>query len=35
MPESALFTKFAVTPTHLIVPLESRRGDIYILENIR
>ena len=35
MPESALFTKFAVTPTHLIVPLESRRGDIYILEIIR
>jgi serine/threonine protein kinase len=34
-PESMLFTKFAVSSSLLIVPLEIRRGDIYILENIK
>jgi hypothetical protein len=35
LPESALFTKFAVTQSQLIVPLETtRKSDIYILENL-
>jgi Tol biopolymer transport system component len=33
LPETALFTKFAVTATRLIVPLESREGGIYVLES--
>lgn len=32
LPENGLFSKFAVTETELIVPLETRRGDVYILE---
>jgi Tol biopolymer transport system component/predicted Ser/Thr protein kinase len=34
LPKSALFTKFAVTASRLIVPLETRRGAIYVLENV-
>ncbi|MCP5119776.1 MAG: hypothetical protein GY953_53945, partial [bacterium] len=34
LPETALFTKFAVTPRELIAPLERRRGEIYLLENL-
>ena len=34
LPESALYTKFALTNEELIVPLENRRGDVYILENL-
>ena len=30
-----LFTKFAVSSNHLIVPLETRKGKIYILENFK
>jgi Tol biopolymer transport system component len=33
LPETALFTKFAVTHTRLIVPLETRQGGIYVLES--
>jgi Tol biopolymer transport system component len=33
LPETALFTKFAVTSTRLIVPLETRQGGIYVLES--
>lgn len=33
LPETALFTKFAVTATRLIVPLETRQGGIYVLES--
>ena len=32
MPEKELFTKIAVSPSLLILPVESRRGDIWILE---
>jgi TolB protein len=32
LPETALFTKFAVTATRLIVPLETREGGVYVLE---
>ncbi len=32
LPETALFTKFAVTATQLIVPLETRQGGVYVLE---
>jgi Tol biopolymer transport system component len=35
LPESGLFTKFAVSDSELIVPLESRRGDVYIMERGR
>ncbi len=35
LPDAGLFTKFAVTPTHLIIPLESREGNLYILENLK
>ncbi len=35
LPESVLFTKFAVTTTSLVIPLETRSGNIYILENLR
>ena len=35
LPDSVLYTKFAVTPSHLIVPLESRRGNLFILENFK
>lgn len=34
LPESILFTKFAVTSEALILPLEKRDGDIHILENL-
>jgi len=34
LPESGLFTKFAVSHSQLVVPLETRKGDIYILENV-
>jgi serine/threonine protein kinase len=33
LPEEALYTKFAVSATSLIVPLEERRGNIYVLNN--
>ena len=32
MPETELFTKIAVSPSLLILPIETRRGDIWILE---
>ena len=32
LPDSALFTKFAVTRKEMIIPIEIRRSDIYILE---
>ena len=32
--ESVLYTKFAVSNKKLIIPIEDRKGDIYILENI-
>ena len=32
LPETALYTRLAVTNDELIVPLENRRGDVYILE---
>ena len=32
MPETELFTKIDVSPTLLILPVETRRGDIWILE---
>ncbi len=35
LPDFVLFTKFAVSTSHLIVPLETRRGNIYILENLK
>ncbi|MEZ5360949.1 MAG: hypothetical protein R2748_01075 [Bryobacterales bacterium] len=34
MPEAALFTKFAVTQKDIIAPIEARRGDVYILDNL-
>jgi serine/threonine protein kinase/Tol biopolymer transport system component len=34
LPETALYTKFAVTNKEVIAPVESRRGDVYILENL-
>ena len=33
LPEEALYTKFAVSSSFLVVPLEARRGNIYILNN--
>jgi Tol biopolymer transport system component len=33
LPETALFTKFAVTPSRLIVPLETRESSIYVIES--
>jgi serine/threonine protein kinase len=33
LPEEALYTKFAVSSTSLVVPLEERRGNIYVLNN--
>jgi hypothetical protein len=35
LPDFVLFTKFAVSSSHLIVPLETRKGNIYILENLK
>lgn len=35
LPETALYTKFAITNSELIAPLENRRGDIYMLENLQ
>ena len=35
LPDAVLFTKFAVTPSHLILPLESRKGNVFILENLK
>ena len=35
LPETELYTEFAVTEQALIAPLENRRGDIYMLENLR
>ena len=32
MPNEALYTKFAVTDSEIILPIESQRGDIYLLE---
>jgi Tol biopolymer transport system component len=32
LPEAMLFTKFAVSSSHVILPLERRSGNIYILE---
>jgi|GEM_PF-366247 len=34
LPDTALYTKFAVTEQELIAPLESRRGDIYVLDGL-
>ena len=34
LPDTALYAKFAVTNKELIAPLETRRGDIYVLENL-
>ncbi len=34
LPEAALFTKFAVTRDAIILPVETRRGDVHILENL-
>ena len=34
LPETALYTKFAVTDKELIVPVEARSGDVYILDNL-
>jgi Tol biopolymer transport system component len=34
LPETALYTKFAVTSKELILPIETRQGDVYILENL-
>ena len=35
LPDAVLYTKFAVTPSHLIIPLESRKGNVFILENLK
>ena len=35
LPDVVLFTKFAVSSSHLVVPLETRKGNIYILENLK
>jgi TolB protein len=35
LPDSVLYTKFAVTASRIIVPLESRKGNLFILENLR
>jgi serine/threonine protein kinase/sugar lactone lactonase YvrE len=35
LPDFILFTKFAVSSSHLVVPIETRRGNIYILENLK
>jgi serine/threonine protein kinase len=35
LPDSVLYTKFAVTPSYIIVPLESRKGNLFILENFK
>jgi hypothetical protein len=32
LPENNLFTKFAVSNTVLVIPIETRKGDIFILE---
>ncbi len=34
LPDASMYTKFAVTNSELVVPVETRRGDIYILENL-
>jgi serine/threonine protein kinase len=34
LPNSVLYTKFAVGTSRLIIPLETLKGDIYILENV-
>ncbi len=34
LPDFVLFTKFAVSSSHIVVPLETRKGNIYILENL-
>jgi TolB protein len=33
LPQSALYTKFAVADTHLIVPLQTRKADVAVLQN--
>jgi len=35
LPDFVLFNKFAVSSSHLVVPLETRKGNIYILENLK
>ena len=35
LPEPELYTEDAGTEKALIAPLENRRGDIYMLENLR
>jgi serine/threonine protein kinase/sugar lactone lactonase YvrE len=35
LPDFVLFTKFVVSSSHLIVPLETRKGNIYILDNLK
>jgi hypothetical protein len=35
LPETVLFTKFAVTTGSLVIPIETRSGNIYILGNLR
>jgi serine/threonine protein kinase len=35
LPNSVLYTKFAVSASRLIIPMETISGEIYILENVR
>jgi Tol biopolymer transport system component/predicted Ser/Thr protein kinase len=35
LPNSTIFTKFAVSDSRLIIPMETISGEIYILENIK
>jgi serine/threonine protein kinase len=35
LPDFVLFTKFAVSSSHLIIPIETRKGNIYKLENLK
>ncbi len=35
LPETSLYTKFAVTRDALIVPLENSRGDVYVLDGMK
>jgi len=35
LPDFVLFTKFALSSSHIVVPLETRKGNIYILENLK
>jgi hypothetical protein len=33
LPEEALYTKFTIADSSLVLPLEGRRGNIYVLVN--